>query len=186
MKLNRKIPHPPPTFQGSHHHPLFRSLHLPFQGYAAFLTPARDAPSLVAFPLKGPVSSAPEPGPWLLLGAPASLHGTETSHITWVRIDKTARPRAILSKEPLSGFPRSSDRLPKMLTLPTPEILLKENPWKEGRERKGERKKKLYTKTHRLERRGFPFRKTNFWKPIQKKCTIQSQMRPLDVPGTHF
>ena len=66
MKLNRKIPHPPPTFQGSHHHPLFRSLHLPFQGYVAFLTPPRDAPSLVAFPLKAPDNSAPEPGPWLL------------------------------------------------------------------------------------------------------------------------
>ena len=134
--------------------------------------------------VEGSSDTQPVPG---VPGAPPSLHGTETSHVAWMRTDKNTRPRSVLSKEPLSGFPRSSDRLPKkMLTIPTPEILLKENLWKEGKkgrkkEKEREKEKNVYTKTHQLERRGFPFRKTNFWKPIQKKRTIRSQMRFLSM-----
>ena len=118
-------------------------------------------------------------------GAPPSLHGTETSHVTWMRTDKNTRPRGVLRKEPLSGFPWSSDRLPKkMLTIPTPEILLKENLWKEGRregrKRKGE--KKICTlKLINWREEGFHLEKQT------SKCTIRSQMRFLSMcPETHF
>ena len=76
-----------------------------------------------------------------VLGAPASLHITETSHITCMRTDKNTRQRSVWCEKPLSGFPGYFDRLPKkMLTIPTPKILLKEKPWKERREGRREGK----------------------------------------------
>ena len=69
MKLNRKIPHPPPTFQGSHHRPLFRSWSA-LSRICGFPYSSTGCSVVSGIPLEGPWQFCPRARPLAALLLP--------------------------------------------------------------------------------------------------------------------